>query len=327
MTRTRTVMWSGIALALGLIIILLAARAWLMSPLSVDPTTNPVGVDRTALKRHITYLSTSAPPRSIEHIEALNFAGAYIEKSFQAAGHTVVRQPFQVQEGTVYNLSVHIGPATKPRIVIGAHYDVCGNQPGADDNASGVAGLLELARLLKDNESLLQFHFELVAFTLEEPPYFGTDQMGSAVHAKSLHDAGVDVALMVSLEMIGYFSDEPDSQSYPVGLLENLYPTVGNFIALVGNPESKDVLERLKKPMLEATKVPLYSINAPSFVEGVDFSDHRSYWTYGYPAVMLTDTALFRNPHYHQKTDTIETLDIEKMALVIEALAWGLVEF
>ena len=142
--------------------------------------------------------------------------------------------------------------------------------------------------------------------------------MGSAVHAKALHDAGAEVALMVSLEMIGYFTDEPDSQKFPSGLLEGLYPTVGNFIALVGNLKSKHTLERLKRPMLAASEDALYSISSPGIVEGVDFSDHRNYWR----CIIgddKADTAYFRNPNYHARTDTIDTLDFEKMALVIEA--------
>ena len=317
----------GIAVGAAFIAVFLWMLKTVMSPLSVKETGNPVAVDRQALHDHVMYLSTASPARTIGYLRILNETADYIQAQFESHGLSPELQEYQVEEGKVRNVIVQLGPTHKPRIVIGAHYDVCGEQPGADDNASGVAGLIELARILKENESLLTHHFELVAYTLEEPPYFGTDLMGSAVHAKALHDAGAEVALMVSLEMIGYFTDEPDSQKFPSGLLEGLYPTVGNFIALVGNLKSKHTLERLKRPMLAASKVPLYSISSPGIVEGVDFSDHRNYWRYGYPAMMLTDTAYFRNPNYHARTDTIDTLDFEKMALVIEALAWGVLEF
>ena len=317
----------GIAVGAAFVVALLWVLKTVMSPLSVKETGNPVAVDRQALYDHVMYLSTASPARTIGYLRILNETADYIQAQFESHGLSPELQEYQVEEGKVRNVIVQLGPTHKPRIVIGAHYDVCGEQPGADDNASGVAGLIELARVLKENESLLTHHFELVAYTLEEPPYFGTDLMGSAVHAKALHDAGAEVALMVSLEMIGYFTDEPDSQKFPSGLLEGLYPTVGNFIALVGNLKSKHTLERLKRPMLAASKVPLYSISSPGIVEGVDFSDHRNYWRYGYPAMMLTDTAYFRNPNYHSRTDTIDTLDFEKMALVIEALAWGVLEF
>ena len=281
----------GIAVGAAFVAVFLWVLKTVMSPLSVKETGNPVAVDRQALHDHVMYLSTASPARTIGYLRILNETADYIQAQFESHGLSPELQEYQVEEGKVRNVIVQLGPTNKPRIVIGAHYDVCGEQPGADDNASGVAGLIELARIFKENESLLTHHFELVAYTLEEPPYFGTDLMGSAVHAKALHDAGAEVALMVSLEMIGYFTDEPDSQKFPSGLLEGLYPTVGNFIALVGNLKSKHTLERLKRPMLAAAKVPLYSISSPGIVEGVDFSDHRNYWRYGYPAMMLTDTA------------------------------------
>ena len=244
----------GIAVGAAFIAVLLWVLKTVMSPLSVKETGNPVAVDRQALHDHVMYLSTASPARTIGYLRILNETADYIQAQFESHGLSPELQEYQVEEGKVRNVIVQLGPTHKPRIVIGAHYDVCGEQPGADDNASGVAGLIELARILKENESLLTHHFELVAYTLEEPPYFGTDLMGSAVHAKALHDAGAEVALMVSLEMIGYFTDEPDSQKFPSGLLEGLYPTVGNFIALVGNLKSKHTLERLKRPMLAASQ-------------------------------------------------------------------------
>ncbi len=210
------------------------------------------------------------------------------------------------------------GPDTKERIVVGAHYDAAGPYPGADDNASGVAGLIELAHLL--GKATLPLRVELVAFTLEEPPHFATFQMGSAVHAASLKKQGVSVRLMVSLEMIGYFSDASGSQGFPTPALKPFYPSAGNFITIVGKPSEGALVRRVKKAMQAASPLPVYSINAPQTVPGIDFSDHRNYWQAGYPAVMLTDTAFYRNKNYHTEQDTPETLDYRRMALVVEGI-------
>ena len=203
-------------------------------------------------------------------------------------------------------------------MVVGAHYDVAGEQPGADDNASGVAGLLELARLLK-GQSFRQ-RVELVVYTNEEPPFFRTPYMGSAVHARSLAESGKRASLMLSLECIGYFSDEPGSQDHPVRLLNAIYPTTGNFISLVGFYEDGDVSRQVKTAMKSASDLPVYSINAPSFVVGVDFSDHLNYWNEGFVGMMVTDTAFYRNKAYHTPRDTADRLDYGRMAKVVDGV-------
>jgi len=202
--------------------------------------------------------------------------------------------------------------------VVGAHYDVAGEQPGADDNASGVAGLLELARLLK-GQSFRQ-RVELVFYTNEEPPFFRTPYMGSAIHARSLAESGKRASLMLSLECIGYFSDEPGSQDHPVRLLNAIYPTTGNFISLVGFYEDGDVSRQVKTAMKSASDLPVYSINAPSFVVGVDFSDHLNYWNEGFVGMMVTDTAFYRNKAYHTPRDTADRLDYGRMAKVVDGV-------
>jgi Zn-dependent M28 family amino/carboxypeptidase len=199
--------------------------------------------------------------------------------------------------------------------VVGAHYDTAGPLPGADDNASGVAGLLELARLLGTTPPRIAV--ELVAFSLEEPPAFATPDMGSAVHAASLAAEGARVRLMICLEMIGYFSDRPRSQHFPAPGLGLIYPDVGNFIAVVGKLGQGAAVKRVRGAMRAATPLPVESITAPRLLPGVDLSDHRNYWDHGWDAVMITDTAMFRNPHYHEPSDTPDTLDFERMAQVV----------
>ena len=213
------------------------------------------------------------------------------------------------------------GPQTKERVVIGAHYDSAGPLPGADDNASGVAGLIELAHLLgRAPKASLNTSVELVAYTLEEPPFFATQHMGSAVHAASLKQQRVPVRLMLSLEMIGYFTDAPNSQRYPVAAMKLTYPSVGNFIAVVGKIGQGATVQRIKEAMQSASSLPVQFLNAPSSLPGVDLSDHRNYWNAGYEAAMITDTSFYRNPSYHTAQDTPDTLDYQRMALVVEGI-------
>lgn len=167
-------------------------------------------------------------------------------------------------------------------------------------------------------------HFELVAYNLEEPPNFAGPHMGSAVHARSLKQENVPVALMLSLEMIGYFQGKRGSQSYPLPLLGLLYPSRGNFIAIVGRWDQRSVVGAFKQACAGAADIPVVSIAAPPFVPVIDFSDHRNYWAEGFPALMITDTSFLRNPHYHQPTDTYETLDYRRRAEVVKLLHAGL---
>ncbi|MGZ4049469.1 MAG: M28 family peptidase, partial [Bacteroidia bacterium] len=200
------------------------------------------------------------------------------------------------------------------------HYDVCDDQPGADDNASGVAGLLEIARLLKEQSSNLIYRVDLVAYTLEEPPNFRTANMGSAVHAKMLHDNHIKVKAMICLEMIGYYSDKKKSQEYPIGLMKLFYPRKANFIAVIGKMGQGKTTREIRNKLNDKSSVRAISLNAPAVVPGIDFSDHLNYWKYGYVAVMITDTSFYRNANYHERSDTLETLNIDKMAEVIKGV-------
>lgn len=272
-----------------------------------------VTIDAARLEVHVRTLAEI--PRDFSNIPGLAQAAQYIAQSLEAAGGMVALQPYPVGATTYYNVTAQFGPDTEQRIVVGAHYDTAGPLPGADDNASGIAGLIELARAL--DPAALPMRVELVAYCLEEPPYFRTPQMGSAVHARSLAEAGVEVKLMVSLEMLGFYSDEPDSQSYPASFLKLLYPTVGNFITVVSTYGQDGLGGRFRDAINAASEVPAYTITASRRLEGIDYSDHLNYWDAGFPALMLTDTSFYRNANYHTEGDTPDTLDYQRMAQVV----------
>ena len=273
------------------------------------------------LEADVRYLAGLIPPRNAGNSESLDKAAAYIAEAFAATGCDLSKQPFLVNQVEYRNVICSFGPESAPRVVIGAHYDVAGDaNPGADDNASGVAGIQELARLIGAAQPSLRHRLDLVAFTLEEPPHFRSEEMGSYVYAKSLREAGVPLKLMVSVEMIGFFSDDPGSQAFPFKFLSWFYPETGNFIAVVGSAWERSLVARGKALMAASPELPVYSINAPSFLTGIDFSDHWSFWQHDFPAVMVTDTAFFRNPNYHHPTDTPETLDYHRMALTVDGL-------
>ncbi len=307
-------------LSSGAALVIAATLAWLV----VQPTWTAAGTIsaqpalHSALRDHVQRLAIDFSPRVHTNLPQLNRASAYIEAQLRTTSAEVSVQRYAVANRTYQNLIAKFGPDTGDVIVVGAHYDVAGEQPGADDNASGVAGLIELAKMLSTEK--LKQRVELVAYTLEEPPYFRTAQMGSAVHAKSLKTQGKRVSLMLSLECIGYFSDVPNSQQLLTPLMKAVYPTTGNFIALVGNYAEGDLSRRVKRAMQRATALPVYSINAPSVLTGIDFSDHLSYWNEGFVGMMVTDTAFFRNEAYHTEDDTPDRLDYKRMAEVVVAV-------
>ncbi|NGP75268.1 M28 family peptidase [Balneolaceae bacterium YR4-1] len=274
--------------------------------------------DARRLKELVSVLSRDMVPRDAGNPENLEKVASFIGNEFQKYSSSVEYQPYEADYFSVRNVRAFFGPDTKERIIIGAHYDVAGPYPGADDNASGVAGLLELSRLLPENE--LSMKVELVSYPLEEPPYFYTDHMGSYVHAHSLKQQNIKVRAMLALEMIGFFSDEPDSQQYPLFLLRPFYPSKGNFIAVVGKLFQRKIVRVVQTSMQHATPLPVESLNAPSLLPGVTLSDHINYWRNGFPAAMITDTAFYRNPNYHTPLDTADTLDYDRMAQVIDGV-------
>jgi hypothetical protein len=306
----------------------LCAAGWYLVTQPLSPQVrgkktgeNVSGADPARLEAHVRALAETFAPRDHEHPENLEKVAAYVQREFAQAGGRVAEQPFQAGGQTYQNVIASWGPEGGERVVVGAHYDAAGPYPGADDNASGVAGLLELAHLLGAGASPT-LRVDLVAFCLEEPPYFATDRMGSAVHAASLKREGVRVRAMLCMEMIGYFTDVPNSQQFPIPAMKPFYPSVGNFITVAGRPDDAELTRRVKAVMREAggDALPVHSVTAPASLQGLDFSDHRNYWAAGYPAVMITDSAFFRNPHYHTREDTPDTLDYRRMALVVDGL-------
>lgn len=310
---------------LTFLILLIAFWFWVTQPLlsRAHPNSERT-VDPSRLEAHVRKLSIELGPRDEGHIENLDRVAAYIKDEFSQTTAQVSEQVYRVQGNTYRNVVADFGPESAERIIVGAHYDTAGPLPGADDNASGVAGLIELARLLGRQQPPLRV--QLVAFSLEEPPYFRTTGMGSSVHATSLRNQNVQVRVMISLEMIGYFSDAPNSQSFPIGVLSAFYPSKGNFISVVGRLSDGLLVRKAKSAMRNATPLPVYSINAPQFVPGVDFSDQLNYWHAGYSAMMITDTAFYRNRNYHTPDDTAEKLDYKRMAMVVEGVYAVVVE-
>jgi hypothetical protein len=272
--------------------------------------------DTTLIKNYLTKLTKTNTPRSFENISQLNFAASYIESIFSMYSDSVENQEYKVQSNTYKNIICSFGTENSKRIIIGAHYDVCGNQQGADDNATGIAGLLELARMLKGQK--LKYRIDLVAYTLEEPPFFRTEHMGSYIHAKSLFENKTDVYGMVSLEMLGYFQDEKGTQQYPLRILSLIYGSRGNYITLVNKFHKGQFARKFTQIYKSKKTIRTKKFVAPASLTGIDFSDHLNYWKFGFSATMLTDTGFFRNQNYHQKTDTMETLDIQRMSKVID---------
>jgi Zn-dependent M28 family amino/carboxypeptidase len=263
-------------------------------------------------------LSETFHPRDWEHKENLEKCADYIAMHLTNAGAVAESQVFEVEGQKYRNVIGRFGVGQGSKLVVGAHYDSCGDTPGADDNASGVAALIELAQLIGTNPPAREI--ELVAYVHEEPPFFDTDLMGSVIHAKSIAGQRDTVTGVIVLEMVGYFSDERGSQSYPARALHLIYPSRGNFIAVVGRWDQGDWVKAVKVGMKGATDLPVYSIRAPVSLPGIDFSDHRSYWPHGINAVMITDTAFYRNKEYHTVADTADRLDYERMGKVVVAV-------
>jgi Zn-dependent M28 family amino/carboxypeptidase len=278
------------------------------------------------LENHVVELSRNIGERNAIRYDALNKAALYIEKAFAGYGYTPESQIYEL-EGRPYRNIIVTRPGTgdpEKTVVVGAHYDTVPGTPGADDNASGVAGLLELARIFADREVNSTVRF--VAFTNEEPPFFRTRKMGSRVFAKEARKRGEKIVGMICLEMIGYYSKEKGVQGYPLPLMRTVYPATADFVAVVGNLGSRRLVKRVKKGLQSQKEVGVESIATFTWVPGVDFSDHYSFYKEGYPAVMITDTAFYRNTHYHMHTDRAETLDYRSMAHVVLGLTQAVMD-
>lgn len=264
------------------------------------------------LRVDVAALATEIGPRAILVGQSLALAEKYITTELTRAGWQVKREVYKVKGIECANLVAEKIGTLKPVeiVVIGAHYDTVPITPGADDNASGVAVLLALAREL--SEAKPEYTLRLVAFANEEPIYFQTAFMGSRVYARACKVRREKIVAMVSLECLGYFKEKKNSQKYPPPL-DRQYPSTGNFVAVVGNPPSKALVKMVTYALKTSQTIPCESIAMPDSIQGIGWSDHWSFWQEGYPAVMLTDTALNRNPNYHKRSDLPATLNFAKM--------------
>jgi Zn-dependent M28 family amino/carboxypeptidase len=278
----------------------------------------------SALRLHVDRLAGLIGPRIYDIPMSIEAAMGYIRGQWASMQHEIVEEPFDALGLTAKNLIVERQGSSKASeiILLGAHYDTVPSTPGADDNASAVAVLLEVSRLLKDHTGKRTARY--VAFACEEPPYFNFDSMGSQHHARQARKRGENIIGMLCLEMVGYFSDEPGSQQIPRTIpkaVRWLFPKRGNFLAAVGNLASWKLAYRFRFGFKRGTRLRLFSICLPEKVGEIRLSDNSSFWDQGYPALMLTDTSFLRNPHYHQPTDTPDTLDYARMTEVTLGVA------
>jgi Zn-dependent M28 family amino/carboxypeptidase len=278
------------------------------------------------LESHVRMLAGNIGERNIYHPDALAEASAYIGNVWQEQGYQVIPQTYEVGGIPCSNLEVtHAGVKHPEQILLtGAHYDSVSGSPGANDNGSGVAALLEIARLLKSVETDCTVRF--VAFVNEESPFFFREQMGSMVYAREAHKRNDDIRLMISLETLGYYSERPRSQRYPP-LFRFFYPDRANFIAFVSNLRSRRVLHRFSAAFRRHSLFPAEHVATFAWIPGVAWSDHLAFWRQGYRALMVTDTAFYRYPHYHAATDLPDELDYASMAAVTEGVAHAVTNF
>lgn len=274
------------------------------------------------LQQHVRRIASEE--HNTAHPGPLEDAASYIESTLAGFGYTVRQQMFSTDGNRVRNLEVTVrraGPRErKPQtIVVGAHYDSAPGSPGANDNASGCAAVIELARKLMAMELAQDREIRLVLFVNEEPPYFKTAHMGSFMHARDLYTRGEDVVAMLSLETIGWYSDEKGSQNYPPPL-DAMYPDTGNFIGFVGDMGSRQLVQRVIGSFRRHAQFPSEGIAAPTSIPGVDWSDHWAYREHGYPALMVTDTAPYRYPYYHSAEDTPDKIDYARLARVVKGI-------
>jgi Zn-dependent M28 family amino/carboxypeptidase len=276
------------------------------------------------LKQHVYKLSHEIGDRSIFNYEKLKEAENYISQQFQSFGYSVELQEYALYGNRVRNIIATKLGHKKPQeiIILGAHYDTCFN-PGADDNASAISGLLEVARFLYDKPTSRTIKF--ISFVNEEPPFFKSEDMGSRVYVREAKEKELDIKTVIILEMIGYYSDRPNSQRYPP-ILGMFYPNKANFIAVVGRFGLARLIREIVIDFKKATNFPIESVVTFGFITGVDFSDHWSFWKDGYPAVMITDTAFYRYPPYHTQSDTYEKLNYAGIREVTKGISSVLIE-
>jgi hypothetical protein len=283
---------------------------------NLDPNDLSIIVDlESRLKGHIKALADEIGPRTVFVPRTLNAAADYIRGFWERTGYEVKTQSYKVHKTDCKNLFVEIPGKLRPDeiVLLGAHYDTVSNSPGANDNGSGVAALLEISRLFREKSKNRTLRF--VAFANEEPPFFKTSSMGSLVYAKECRKRKENIIGMVCLETIGYYRDKGKTQRYPIPL-SFFYPDKGNFVAVVGNLRSKPLVISFTRNFMEQSDFPVECGALFGLIPGIDWSDHWSFWRYGYPAIMITDTALFRYPYYHTSQDTTDKIDFNSLARV-----------
>ena len=300
---------------------------------------------REELRANVQKLAGEIGERNMWHYTQLNAAADFIEDSFSRAGLRTRRDSYEIRGQTCHNIEAEIPGAAQgaavsslsagasakagppPIVIIGAHYDSVFGSPGANDNGSGAAAVLVLAQRFAARET--ERHpprrtpnktLRFVAFVNEEPPYFLSGEMGSLVYARRCKERGDKISAMISLETIGYFSDAPNSQTYPSPGLGLFYPKIGNFIGFVSNVHSRALLRRVIALFRKHAKIPSEGAALPAFIPGVSWSDQWSFWQQGYPAIMVTDTAPFRYPYYHSSNDTPDKLDYDRFTLVVSGI-------
>jgi hypothetical protein len=305
----------ALLLSAFLVYSVLKIRSMPSVPVAVQPQAGEM-----PLYGHVEHLSVRIGSRSVYEYDKLNAAKEYILLSLKAMGHAPALQDYSYDGRMFSNIIVSIPGKTHPEeiVLIGAHYDTVAGTPGADDNASAVALLLEMCRQLKQEQPARTLR--LVFFTLEEPPVFRSKFMGSAVHAKEAVKRRENITAMISLEMLGYYRDRNNAQSFPLPLMSLIYPTTPDFVAVVGNLSSRGLVNNIATSLRKSGGIGVETLATFSFIPGIDFSDHRSFWKEGYPAAMITDTAFYRNPNYHTENDTIDTLNFAGMNALLQAL-------
>jgi hypothetical protein len=311
------------ALALAALVVSLALTGFFMSSLPgkshagpLPPATEPERELARELRRDVEKLAGEIGERNVARPDALAQAADFIEQSLSDAGLLPRRQSYDVGAVRCHNLEAELAGSSEI-VVIGAHYDSVIGAPGANDNGSGVAATLALARRFAREHPRRTLRF--VLFANEEPPHFQTADMGSVRHARRARERGEQIVAMLSLETLGYYSDAEGSQSYPppVGLF---FPSTGDFVGFVSNLSSRRLLREVVGSFRSHTRFPSQGAALPAFVPGVGWSDQWAFWQEGYPALMVTDTAPFRYPHYHTSADTPDKLDYDRLARVVAGL-------
>lgn len=341
----RVAAWALLALLVLVIGSLAATLLWMTATPGrshegpLPPLTRAQAELAARLEGHVRAIASE--PHNYAHPAALERSARHIEATLSGLGYRVRRQEFrddgrkrlmaagydasglspEAGEQPFRNIEAVIEPRTggAATLVVGAHYDSAGDAPGANDNGSGAAAVLELARMLSDLRGRANLRIRLVLFANEEPPFFKSPRMGSLIYARGLQRTREPIVGMISLETIGYYSNAASSQKYPppLGLV---YPTTGNFVAFVGLTSSRDFVRETVASFREQAAFPSVGGSAPGAIPGIDWSDHWSFAQIGVPALMVTDTALNRYPHYHEPTDTPDKLDYQSLARVV----WGL---